>query len=437
MQPEEKRRDIPALATDPIDQQGAADRSDHAAGGGDEAVGQAGLQRQLEEITVQRRQPCDQAVDHQIGAEPDHPGGEGSDTIDALEQLPPIGITLRDPGNFDRFGCSERFAFLYGGAFEVADDPVGLLQASLRRQPTRRFCQQQAQRNHQDGRQQADQKHRPPAVERHQKIAGHAGKHQADRKNHLVKQEEPTASLGADEFVDIGARNRDLAAGADSLNKAESAHRKSVPGKQAGDVHADKQDDRQQQHLEAPDTLSQPTEKHCTHQLPEISERKDHADLGRRQLPLPGKHRHREGDGEHRIGIEECRGANDDADAGQFSGNRQSFDARADILRGQRARAWLDVSNTNSSGLDFFAFLFDRRGEGQGLKPMLPPASSALAMSRAAACADLSARFRNSSAEILAAGAAMLMAPTARPSGSSTGTPRMRSPSLSVESRSA
>jgi hypothetical protein len=75
-----------------------------------------------------------------------------------------------------------------------------------------------------------DDEHRLPPVDRDQEEAGHAGEHQADREDHLVEQEEASALLGADELVDVGARDRHFAAGADALEEAERDHRRRAPG---------------------------------------------------------------------------------------------------------------------------------------------------------------------------------------------------------------
>ena len=136
-------------------------------------------------------------------------------------------------------------------------DGVGLGDAPLGGEPARRLRHEPAQRNGQHRRDQPDDEHRLPAVDRHEEEADHAGEHQADREDHLVEQEEAAALLGTDELVDVGARDRHLAAGTDALKEAERHHRGAAPGEQAGDVHRDEQQDGDEEGLQPADLLGE------------------------------------------------------------------------------------------------------------------------------------------------------------------------------------
>ncbi len=119
------------------------------------------------------------------------------------------------------------------------------------------------------------------------------------------------------------------------MQEAAHDHRCRTPGEQAGDVHGDEHDDGQQQHAQPSDPLRQPAEDNRADQLPEIAEGQDHSDFSGRELPFPHQHRHRERNGENRIGIEEGRRADDQPGHRQLAGDRQPFEARADIGRAQ------------------------------------------------------------------------------------------------------
>ncbi len=82
-------------------------------------------------------------------------------------------------------------------------------------------------------------------------------------KDHLVEQEEAAALLSADELVDVGARDRHLAAGTDALEKAEGDHRGGAPGEQAGDVHRGEQHDGDEQRPQPADLLGERSEQNC------------------------------------------------------------------------------------------------------------------------------------------------------------------------------
>ena len=62
-----------------------------------------------------------------------------------------------------------------------------------------------------------------------------------------------------------------------------------------------------------PNLLGERSEQDRAEQLADIAGRDDHADLGRRELPLRNQLRHREGDRQHRVGVEERRDADDHA----------------------------------------------------------------------------------------------------------------------------
>ena len=121
---------------------------------------------------------------------------------------------------------------------------------------------------------------------RDQEVAGDAGEQQADREDQLVEQEEPAALLGADEFVDVGGGDGDLAAGADALEEPEQHHRGAAPGEQAGDVHGDEQHDGDQQGGEPADLLGEPAEADGAEELADVAGGQDQADLGGGQVPF-------------------------------------------------------------------------------------------------------------------------------------------------------
>lgn len=57
-------------AADLVDQEGKDQRRDHAAHRGEQAVEQRGLERQVEGLAVEGRQPGDHAAGDEVGAEP-------------------------------------------------------------------------------------------------------------------------------------------------------------------------------------------------------------------------------------------------------------------------------------------------------------------------------------------------------------------------------
>ena len=76
-----------------------------------------------------------------------------------------------------------------------------------------------------------------PAIDRHEKIADETSREQAKQKQNLVKKEETAATLGAYEFVHVGASDWHLPAGANSLKEPECHHGGSVPRKEARQIH--------------------------------------------------------------------------------------------------------------------------------------------------------------------------------------------------------
>ena len=175
---------------------------------------------------------------------PDH---QGALEVEASEHLAPVGAR-GGPGVDrldDRFG--QRLAFLACFALQHGDDLVGLLDAALGGEPAWGLGHEDPHRDHQHGRHEADDEQGAPAVERDEEVAGEAGEQQADREDELIEQEEPAALLRADELVDVGGGDGDLAAGADALEEAEDQHGGAAPGEQAGDVHGDEQHDGDEQ----------------------------------------------------------------------------------------------------------------------------------------------------------------------------------------------
>src|SRR3954447_8169170 len=123
------------------------------------------------------------------------------------------------------------------------------------------------QGDHQHGRDEADDEQRLPAVDRDEEVAREAREQQPDGEDDLVEQEEPAAFGGADELVDVGRGDGDLAAGADALQEAEHQHGGAAPGEQAGDVHRDEQHDGDEQGGQAADLLGDPAEQDGADQL--------------------------------------------------------------------------------------------------------------------------------------------------------------------------
>ena len=132
-------------------------------------------------------------------------------------------------------------------------------------------------RDHQHGGHEADDEQGAPAVERDEEVAGEAGEQQTDREDELVEQEEPAALLRADELVDVGRGDGDLAAGADALEEAEDQHGGAAPGEQAGDVHRDEQHDGDEQGGQAADLLGDPAEQDRADELAEVAGGEDEA----------------------------------------------------------------------------------------------------------------------------------------------------------------
>ena len=244
-----------------------------------------------------------------------------------------LGVDRAD----DRFG--QGLAFLDRLAFEHGDDLVGLLDAALGGEPARGLGHEDPHRDHQHGRDEADDEQRAPAVERDEEVAGEAGEQQADREDELVEQEEPAALLGADELVDVGAGHGDLAAGADALEEAEDQHGGAAPGEQAGDVHRDEQHDGDQQGGQAADLLGEPAEEDRADQLADVAGGEDEPDPGGGEAPFLHQRGHREGDDQHGVGVEEGGGADDDADQQQAAGDRDPLEAGYQLGVGGGCRA--------------------------------------------------------------------------------------------------
>ena len=236
-----------------------------------------------------------------------------------------FAVALGSIGLDDRFG--QRLAFLDRFALQHGDDLVGLLDAALGGEPARGLGHEDPQRDHQQGRDEADDEQRAPAEERDEEVAGEAGEQQPDGEDDLVEQEEPAALLGADELVDVGRGDGDLAAGADALQEAEHQHGGAAPGEQAGDVHRDEQQDGDQQGGQAADLLGDPAEQDRADQLAEVAGGEDEPDPGGGEAPFLHQRRHREGDDQHGVGVEEGGRADDDADQQQAAGDRDPLEA--------------------------------------------------------------------------------------------------------------
>ena len=206
-------------------------------------------------------------------------------------------------------------------------DGICLDDAPFGGEPARRFGHKPAQRDHQHRGDEADDEQCFPAVERDQEVSRDACEQQPDREDDLVEQEEPAAFLGADELVDVGGGNGHLAAGADALQEAEQHHRCAAPGEQAGDVHRDEQHDRDEQDGQSADLLGEPAEEDRAEELPDVAGGEDDTDLGGGEVPFLDQLRHREGDDQHGVGVEEGGGADDDADQQQPAGDREPFEA--------------------------------------------------------------------------------------------------------------
>ena len=218
------------------------------------------MQRQVKDLPVERGQPCYQAVIDQIGADPQTPDHKRPFQVDAAEQLAPVGSVRRLRVGRVHHRVAQNKPAPCRIALQQFHHGVSFRNAALGGKPARRFGHEPAQGNREDRRDQTDNEHRLPAVDRHQEEAHHAGEHQADRENHLIQEEEAAALLRADELIDVGARHRHLAAGADPLQEAEGHHRRAAPGKQTRDIHRHEQHDGDEQGLQAADTLGQRSE---------------------------------------------------------------------------------------------------------------------------------------------------------------------------------
>ena len=232
-----------------------------------------------------------------------------------------LGSIGRTTGSGSGLPSLTRFALEHG------DDLVGLLDAALGGEPARGLGHEDPHGDHQHGRDEADDEQRAPAVERDEEVAGEAGEQQPDREDELVEQEEPAALLGADELVDVGRGDGDLAAGADALEEAEDQHGGAAPGEQAGDVHRDEQQDGDQQGGQAADLLGDPAEQDRADQLAEVAGGEDEPDPGGGEAPFLHQGGHREGDDQHGVGVEEGGRADDDADQQQAAGDRDPLEA--------------------------------------------------------------------------------------------------------------
>ena len=107
-----------------------------------------------------------------------------------------------------------------------------------------------------------------------------------------------------------------------------------APGEQAGDVHGDEQQDRDEQGGEPAEAFGEPAEAQGAEELADVAGREDHPDLGGAEVPLVDQLRHRERDDEHGVGVEEGGRADDDADPQQPAGDRDPFEA------GHQLRRW-------------------------------------------------------------------------------------------------
>ena len=222
-------------------------------------------------------------------------------------------------------GFGERFAFLDRLVLQHGDDLLGLAEPALGGEPAGGFGHQDPQRDHDQRGDDADDEQCLPAEVRDQEVGGDTGEQQADREDQFVEQEEPAAFLGADEFVDVGGGDGDFTAGADALQEPEQHHRCAAEGEQARDVHRDEQDDGDQQDGEPADAFGEPAEADRAEQLPDVPGGQDQADLAGGQVPQFDQLRHREGDDQHGVGVEEGGGSDDDPDPQQPFGDRDPF----------------------------------------------------------------------------------------------------------------
>ena len=218
-----------------------------------------------------------------------------------------------------------------GLAFDPCDRRLRLGVAAARRQPARRFRQQPLQDHGDEGRQRADDEHPLPAEARHDPRADEAGRNQADRKHQFVEQDEAAAALGARQLADIGRRDRNLAAQAETLDDARADERVVIPGEGAGETHDGKDQDRPDHRRDAAVALRDPAEEQRAGELTEIAGRDQEADLRTVQLPRRHQHRQHEGDGERVEGVEERRDADDDPRLDVPPRDRQPLDPRDNV----------------------------------------------------------------------------------------------------------
>jgi hypothetical protein len=110
-------------------------------------------------------------------------------------------------------------------------------------------------------------------------VADQPGADEAQQEHDLIEEEELAAPLRPDQLVDIGAGDRNLAAGADPLDETKGHHHAGSGSEQACDIHADEEQDREQKNFQPADLLGKPAKQDRTDQLPQIAHRQDHAGL--------------------------------------------------------------------------------------------------------------------------------------------------------------
>ncbi len=203
-------------------------------------------------------------------------------------------------------------------------------------QPSRRLTEpQQERRNHETGNA-ANQKHDLPAERRHNQRTNLAGHHQTNWKDHLVEQEESTASVGPRQLVDVNRGNRHLAADADALDEAEEQQHGEVPRERARDAHDGHQGRCARSAPHAPVSLGKRPEDERTGQLSEVADRNQPANLDGGDIPQPHEHRQDERDRERVERIEERGAAHDDTGAHMPPREGRALEPRDELSPGSR-----------------------------------------------------------------------------------------------------
>jgi hypothetical protein len=124
------------------------------------------------------------------------------------------GFGIRD-SRFGKSGFDSRLRF------HVTNHRVGVGEAPLPDEPSRRFWQPRQQQGDDESWHAAEEEHDLPPENGHEKGSDLTRHHQADREDQLVQQKEPATPARPRELVDVRGRDRHLAAHPDALHEAQ------------------------------------------------------------------------------------------------------------------------------------------------------------------------------------------------------------------------